>query len=331
MRLKKQEFSDISKVWKTKNMGEKKQEKIMQLMQELQELCCESGIVVEYKFAKQGEQLISDKVNEMKDKLMGRLKRNQDTYRENKENGMKDKLMGRFKRYQDTYRENKERKEEVLREYEESLREIQEIYQESVEKIERNRRTCHNQELSCILAYVRMKQEKSFQDIGESPQDIGDVMQIKQNFQNPKNKKKYLRELEHYYDEQLINCEIERMNAIDDAIEKKDKELRAMKKQNIFQKIAGALINQRDDTKVFQEKVSYLKEEKVPEVRQRTESQTEDFCERMNKKIEKIVGRNQNVTANLMGKMQARVTGNIDTVKDMKTKGTEEQPAFMEI
>lgn len=369
MELRKQGNVDIGNVWKIGNIGENQQERILQLLQELQEVCRESGLVIEYKFAKKGEQLISDKVSQMEDAIMGQYKgrqenyqsnkiieqskehqenyqsnkiieqpkehqenyqsnknighseEHQENYRSNRVKGMKDRVIGRFKRYQDIYRENKEKKAKILEQYETSLAEIEKQYEKRVKEINTQKSICENQEQAIMLEQYKLKQERK--NIAKStPQYEECIME----FEGLKNKKEELKQLQRECNKELLNCEGERANSIIDAIEEKNNKLGKMKKQNIFQKIAGALINKKYDTKTkaFQENVRYIKDEEVPKARQRTAIQTKNFCESMDQKREKIVGKNQNVTAQLMQEMQARVTGNIDPVKDMQAKDTDE-------
>ncbi len=322
MKLRKQENGDSNKVWKIGNIEENQRERILQLLQELQEVCHESGIIVECKFAKEGKQLISDKVKEMEHNMTKQSKAHQENYQSNKVNGMKDKIMGRLKRYQDTYRENKEKKANILKQYETTLAEIEAQHEERVEKINTQKNICGNQEQSSMFELYELKQE--IKEIKKSPQYKQHTEQTEQELKRLKNRKKTLKQLQHECDQELLNCEIERTNSIIDAGEKKYNQLRTLKKQNIFQKIAGALINKKNDTKVFEETVRYIKDEKVPKVRQYTQVQTADFCQSMNQKRERIVGKNQNISIQLMKEMQDRVTGNIESVNDLPAKDTDE-------
>ena len=329
-------FKPMESGRKVQTLKAEEPEEIEEIIRELQKVREEKGIVVEVKFKAKGKQIIRNKVKEMKDLVKGQAQ-----------------MRGH----------KKEEKAKVLERYETNLKKIEEHYEKSVKGITEQKHNWQDQEVEITIEEYHLKQKRKeikkspqcvellkqekilekqikqaiakddLELVAQKSSELKDLKsrnpltQQEQKIKGLQNKRHEIKQLIKECNQRLADCEKERNYSLIDALEDRNEKLSRLKKQNIFQRIVQAMTKgkgreaqYRDSTiNRMTRKVEYINKE----VKQRTENQTIDFAERMNKKREKILGKNQYGTKELMNRTQARVIGNIDSDKNIR--GIEEQ------
>lgn len=286
-------------------------------------------------FARAGKDQIDDKVNGMKDKIMKQAE-----------------VFGqKAKKVEETYNLNKESKNNILQEYRESLELIEEQYEIRSQAILQERSDCQDEEQATMLKENELKQNRK--QIKKSPQyieqvreekalakeikkalDEGDLdtvtvkneelkrlkaknplMKCDQEIEKIQQQREQIQEMISQCEQELENCEEDRYNSIEQVTQDKDNKLMEMKKQNIFQKIAGAVMNKISGAKRFKDnviqklaqKVRNIYNEKYPEISRDTSEKINSFRESMGKGKDKTLDKGRETKEQLMQKVIAKL------------------------
>lgn len=283
-------------------------EEIEDMFSTLQTIREEKKRVKKAKFLVEGKNLICKKVKEVRDKIEDQTK----IHAQKKERAQ----------------EINEERNNVLEKFEASLQEIQKQYQERYEEILKQRSILENQEQGTLISEYKIKQERK--ELKKTPKCVellkqekelekqikvalakGDLELVEQKNnelkdlkkENPlipleqeikelQNRRHRIKQLLKECDQEILNCEIDRIDRIDEATELKDNKLKTLKKKNIFQKIAGILLNKRNKGNQYQdnvikdveERVEYINKESIPQVMQSTEAEVKAFEQKMAEK-----------------------------------------------
>lgn len=283
-------------------------EEIEDMFSTLQAIREEKKRVKKAKFLVEGRNLICKKVKEVRDKIEDQTK----IHAQKKERAQ----------------EINEERNNVLEKFEASLQEIQKQYQERFEEILKQRSILENQEQGTLISEYKIKQERK--ELKKTPKCVellkqekelkkqikvalakGDLELVEQKNnelkdlkkENPlipleqeikavQNRRHRIKQLLKECDQEILNCEIDRIDRIDEATELKDNKLKTLKKKNIFQKIAGILLNKRDKGNQYQgnvikdveERVEYINKKSIPQVIQSTEAEVKAFEQKMAEK-----------------------------------------------
>ncbi len=283
-------------------------EEIEDMFSTLQTIREEKKRVKKAKFLVEGRNLICKKVKEVRDKIEDQTK----IHAQKKERAQ----------------EINEERNNVLEKFEASLQEIQKQYQERFEEILKQRSILENQEQGTLISEYKIKQERK--ELKKTPKCVellkqekelkkqikvalakGDLELVEQKNnelkdlkkENPlipleqeikavQNRRHRIKQLLKECDQEILNCEIDRIDRIDEATELKDNKLKTLKKKNIFQKIAGILLNKRDKGNQYQgnvikdveERVEYINKKSIPQVIQSTEAEVKAFEQKMAEK-----------------------------------------------
>lgn len=310
-----------------------KPEEVEDLFRTLQALREEKGLVKKAKFVVEGKNLIRKKVKEVRDKIEEQTK----IHEQKKERAQK----------------INEKRKKVLEEFEASLQEIEIQHEKRVEKILKQKCILQNQEQGYKLEQYELKQERK--KLRKTPECIelskkqkvlekqikialakGDLELVAQknnelrnlSNQNPltqidqeivkiQNYRHKKQQLLKQCDQEFFNCEVDRINSIEEATELKDDKLKTSKKQNIFQKVVRILLNETDKGNQYQDnvmkavekRVEYINKKSIPRVMQSTGEAVKAFEQKMEEKGKGILDRNRYVTKKLMNSMQDKEQG----------------------
>ncbi len=283
-------------------------EEIEDMFSTLQTIREEKKRVKKAKFLVEGKNLICKKVKEVRDKIEDQTK----IHAQKKERAQ----------------EINEERNNVLEKFEASLQEIQKQYQERYEEILKQRSILENQEQGTLISEYKIKQERK--ELKKTPKCVellkqekelekqikvalakGDLelveqknnelkdlkkenplIPLEQEIKEVQNRRHGIKQLLKGCDQEILNCEIDRIDRIDEATELKDNKLKTLKKKNIFQKIAGILLNKRDKGNQYQdnvikdveERVEYINKKSIPQVIQSTEAEVKAFEQKMAEK-----------------------------------------------
>lgn len=272
-------------------------EEILRLVAELTKVQNEKAKVSSKLFIRNGKDQIVNKVNNLKSKLMQQAE-----------------IYGqKATKVQETYNLNKETKDNILQEYQEALQEIQQQY-EAQDKMYANAidmwqgedeknilKECElklkRKEIARSPEYVQqMLAEETLQkeikkDVSKGNLDLATekIEELKSlQSKNPLSQcDREIKEVQERRDrtENLIEmfkkrreeCHEDRNEDINSAMEDRDTQLVAMKKQNLFQKVAGNIMNKLNGAnrfknnvmKVLAQKVNHIKEETIPELQEK--------------------------------------------------------------
>lgn len=321
---------------------------LLALIKELAQIQMYNTIISAQIFAREGKEQIDDKVNEMKDKIMEQAG-----------------IFGqKARKVEETYNLNKETKNNILQEYRESLAQIEEQYEIRSQAILQERRDCQDEEQATMLKENELKQNKK--QMKKSPQyieqvreekalakeikkalDEGDLdtvtakneelkrlkaknplMKCDQEIEKIQQQREQIQQMISLCEQELENCENDRYNSIEQVTQDKDNKLMEMKKQNILQKIAGAVMNKINGAKRFKdnviqkvaEKVGYIKNEKYPEIKRSTSEKVSSFKENISEKKEQILDKGRETKEQLMQKAEAKLRESIEQSKEQNAQ-----------
>lgn len=321
---------------------------LLALIKELAQIQAYNAMISAQIFAREGKNQINDKANDMKDKIMQQAV-----------------IFGqKAKKVEETYSLNKENKSNILQEYKESLLEIQEQYEIRNQAILRERTDWQNEEQATMLKEHELKQNRK--KIKKSPQydeqmkqekalakeikkalDKGDLDTVTEKNEELKRLKarnpltrceqeigrvqklrKEIQQMIVLCEKELENCEKDRNNRIEEATQDKDNKLMEIKKQNVFQKIAGGFMNKINGAKRFKdnvikkvaEKVGYIKNEKFPEIKQDTAEKISSFKDGMRERKEQILDKGRETKEQLMQKAEAKLKESIEQSQEKNTQ-----------
>lgn len=291
-------------------------------------------------FAREGKEQIADKVNGMKDKIMEQAE-----------------VFGqKAKKVEETYNLNKESKNNILQEYRESLGLIEEQYELRSEAVLEERSDWQDEEQATMLKESELKQDRK--QIKKSPQYIEQVKEEKalakeikkaldegdldtvtvkneelkrlkaknpltkcdQEIEKIQHQREQIQKMISLCEQELESCENDRYNSIEQVTQDKDNKLMEMKKQNIFQKIAGAVMNKINGAKRFKdnvikkvaEKIGYIKNEKYPEIKRSTSEKISSFKENMSERKNQILDKGRETKEQLMQRAAAKLRESIE-------------------
>lgn len=324
-----------------------------ELLALIKELACiqmYNTIISAQIFAREGKEQIDDKVNGMKDKIMEQAE-----------------VFGqKAKKVEETYSLNKENKNNILQEYRESLDLIEEQYEIRSQAILQERSDCQDEEQATMLKESELKQNRK--QIKKSPQYIEQVKQEKalakeikkaldegdldtvtikneelkrlkaenplmkcdQEIEKVQQQREQIQQMISLCEQELENCANERYDNIEQVTQDKDNKLMEMKKQNIFQKIAGAVMNKINGAKRFKDnvmqkvaqKVGYIKNEKYPEIKRNTSERMNSFRENIGKRKDQILDKGRETKGQLMQKVANKLRESIEQNKEQKGEYT---------
>lgn len=328
---------------------------LVALIKELAQIQAENAKISAQIFAREGKEQIANKTNEMKDKIMEQAK-----------------IYGqKAEKVQETYNLNKETKSNILQKYKDSLAEIQEQYETRNESIMQEKSDWQNEEQATMLKEHELKQQRK--EIKRSPEyaqqvkeekelakeikkalDEGDLdlvtakneelkrlkeknplIKCDNEIEDIQQQRNEIQEIISQCEREMEECKDERDNSIDEATQDKDNKLMEMKKQNIFQKMTGAIMNKLNGAKRFKdnvikkasEKIGYIKDEKLPEVKQETAGKINNFKENMTEKREQLIDKGRETKEQLMQKAETKLR---ETIEQSKAQNAQYKQAYAE-
>ncbi len=270
---------------------------------------------------REGKTQIAQKVADMRDNIMQQAA-----------------VLGqKAKKVEETYNLNRETKDNILQQYEEALSEIEEQFENRFRYILKEKRDWQNEEQKNILRECELKQDrkqikkspeyaeqvkaekaltkeiKKLLDKGELETGKAKIEELKSlKAENPLTKcdeeieklqhqRKEIQKMINECQQELGDCVKERNDSIEQATQDKDNQLMEMKKQNIFQRIAGNVMNKLNGAKKFKDmvvqkvvkKVGHIKQEIAPAIKETVQGKMAKFIERMSQNRENIIGENR--------------------------------------
>lgn len=344
----KQEKVDTSgkegSVAKSDKSEEKEQvptEQILAVMKEIGVLQRNQELILQALTEKQGNRLVADKVKETTNHLAEQANHY----------GKKAKMY--VQQLKENYQLDKEEQENILKEYETVLAEIKKEYEKKGKAILQVRHERQDQEQATYLKEHELKQKRK--EIKKSPQyaeymkqeemlvkeikkalaegnlDLvtqksqelkrlrseNPLMKCNQEIKRVHEQRKELKQAIKQTLTEWFNCMDQESNAIQETTKDRDNKLATRKKLNIFQKMAGAVVNKigggvkrfKDNViKKVAEKVSFIRNKKVPEIKQKVGDETQQFQENMQQQGEAILGKNPITKEQLIQRAEARVS-----------------------
>lgn len=319
---------------------------LLKLIKELADIQASNAIITARIFAREGKEQIADKTNQMKNKVMEQAK----SYGKKAED------------LANTYTNNKEEKGNILQEYQESLEDIQEEYEARMDSIVEEKVKWQDEEQATMLKEKELKEDRK--QIKKTPEyaeqvkqekaltkeikqalDEGDLNTVatkneelkKLKEQNPllkcdkeieevQQSRQEILDVINMCDKEIEECREDRDNSIDEVTADRDNKLAVMKKQNVFQKMAGAILNKMNGVKRFKDnivakvekKIENIRTETIPAIKETVSSKKQQFAENMQEKKTAILDKGRETKEQLMQKAENKLRASIEKGKQIK-------------
>lgn len=321
-------------------------------MKELAVIRAQNALLIAKIFAREGKSKVADKATEMKDQVVEKAK----IY------GKKAQDMA------ENYNSNKAEKGNILQEYQEVLAEIEREYEDRMDAILEERSEWEEEEEITMLQEMdmrdnrkqiqkspeylqQMKQEKALKKEIKQALEQGDLDTVTAKNeelkalteQNPllkcdkeiaeiQQRREKIQQVIDMCNEEIEKCEEDRDHSIEEVTEDRDNQL-AVVKSNVFQKVAGFIINKviglnRFKNKVvdkIKETVKYIKTEKLPPIKKFISGKKEQFLETMRNKKEQLLINGRETLEKKREKKEQLMQKAEDKLRDSVEKGREKK------